>query len=72
MKPQDQTLLDRYLDGTLSEVEAVELQHLLRASPDARRQLRDMAAIDAKLTELAAGCPATRTRPATSREAVEP
>lgn len=59
MKPHEQTLLDRYLDCTLSDAEAAELQQLLRESPQARRRLRDMAAIDAKLTELAAGCSAT-------------
>lgn len=58
MNAGDEKLLERYLDGRLTDAEAVQLRELLRSSAQARRRLRDLATIDAKLTELAAGCPA--------------
>ena len=52
-------LLHSYLNGTLSEADFARLQSLLRESADARRMLRDLSTVDAKLQELAATNPAT-------------
>lgn len=54
MNSEDQDLLARYLDDALTDEQAAQLQTLLRESPEARRMLRDLATVDAKLTELAA------------------
>ncbi|MDX1946155.1 MAG: hypothetical protein SFU86_12220 [Pirellulaceae bacterium] len=51
-------LLHRYLDDRLSAADALALPALLRDSPEARRTLRDLATVDAKLSELAAQAPA--------------
>lgn len=55
MNAEDQELLARYLDDVLTEDEAARLRTLLQESAEARRMLRDLATVDAKLTELAAG-----------------
>ncbi len=55
MNDKDLGLLHRHLDGTITAEEFPRLQQVLRESAEARRMLRDLAAIDAKLTEIAAG-----------------
>jgi hypothetical protein len=55
MNAEDQELLARYLDDVLTDDEAARLRTLLENSAEARRMLRDLATVDAKLTELAAG-----------------
>lgn len=47
-------LLHGYLNGTLGETDFAHLQSLLRENADARRMLRDLSTVDAKLQELAA------------------
>jgi anti-sigma factor RsiW len=53
MKQAELDLLHGYLDGTISDVDFAELQSLLRESAEARRTLRALATVDAKLQELA-------------------
>jgi hypothetical protein len=52
-------LLHGYLDGTLPEADFARLQSLLRESAEARRTLRCLATVGAKLHQLAAINPAT-------------
>jgi tungstate transport system substrate-binding protein len=59
MKQDELDLLHRYLDGTISDAEFNRLQSLLRESGESRKMLRDLATVDAKLSELAAANPAT-------------
>lgn len=58
MNPEDIDWVYQYLDGTISDADFAELQARLRESAELRRLWRDMAAIDAKLIEIAAGNPA--------------
>jgi hypothetical protein len=51
-------LLHGYLNNTLSESEFSGLQSLLRTDPEARRTLRSLATVDAKLHQLGAANPA--------------
>lgn len=54
MNDSDRELLTGYLDGAVPDADAPRLQALLTESAEARRLLRDLATIDARLTELAA------------------
>jgi ferric-dicitrate binding protein FerR (iron transport regulator) len=57
---QDQfDLLHGYLNCTLEEADFARLQFLLRDSADARRTLRSLSTVEAKLTQLAAIHPET-------------
>jgi len=57
---QDQLdLLHGYLNGTLDEADFARLQSLLRENADARRTLRSLSTVDAKLNQLAAIQPET-------------
>jgi len=55
MNSEQLDLLNKYLDDRLTTAEAETLQSLLRDSAEARKHLRSLATIDAKLTDLAAG-----------------
>jgi hypothetical protein len=50
----DAALIHGYLDGTIVTEDFARLQDLLRGSAEARRALRDLSTVDAKLTEMAA------------------
>jgi len=52
-------LIHRYLNGTIDEAHYVRLQAVLRDNPEARRLLRALSTVDAKLQDLAAANPAT-------------
>jgi len=52
MKPDELDLLHGHLNGTLSDADFGRLQALLRASAEARRTLRALATVDAKLQAL--------------------
>ena len=52
MKPDELDLLHGHLHGTLSDADFGSLQALLRASAEARRTLRALATVDAKLQAL--------------------
>ena len=52
MKPDELNLLHSHLNGTLSDTDFGKLQALLRASAEARRTLRALAMVDAKLQAL--------------------
>ena len=52
-------LIARFLDDRLLDTEVAPLQTLLRDNAHARRMLRDLATVDAKLTALAAYVPET-------------
>lgn len=52
-------LLHGYLNGTLGAEDFARLQSLLRTDQDARRMLRDLSTVDAKLQELASINPST-------------
>lgn len=57
---QDQLdLLHGYLNGTLDEADLARFQSLLRESAEARRTLRSLSTVEAKLTQLAAIHPET-------------
>ena len=57
---QDQLdLLHGYLNGTLDEAGFARLQSLLRENAEARRTLRSLSTVDAKLNQLAAIQPET-------------
>lgn len=57
---QDQLdLLHGYLNGTLDEADFARLQSLLRDNAEARRTLRSLSTVEAKLTQLAAIPPET-------------
>ncbi|HEY2341960.1 MAG TPA: hypothetical protein VGH90_02970, partial [Chthoniobacteraceae bacterium] len=58
MKQDELDLIHQYLDGTISKPGFDRLQDLLRKSAEFRKALRDLAAVDAKLTEMAAADPA--------------
>lgn len=51
-------LIHAYLNGSISSEDFARLQDLLRTSAEARRALRDLSTVDAKLTELAVANPA--------------
>jgi hypothetical protein len=59
MTPNELDLLHGYLNGTIGEADFARLQALLRVSAEARRVLRDLSAVDAKLQDLGAANPAT-------------
>ncbi|MDZ4401399.1 hypothetical protein [Prosthecobacter sp.] len=59
MTQDELDLLHGYLNGTLGEADFARLQSLLRENAEARRMLRDLSTVDAKLQELAAVNPAT-------------
>jgi len=59
MTQDELDLLHGHLNGTLGETDFARLQTLLRESAEARRTLRDLSTVDAKLQELAAANPAT-------------
>jgi len=52
MKPDELNLLHSHLDGTLPDTDFGKLQALLRTSAEARRTLRALATVDAKLQAL--------------------
>ncbi|MGA2244910.1 MAG: hypothetical protein ABSH48_07925 [Verrucomicrobiota bacterium] len=52
MKPDELDLLHGHLNGTLSEADFGRLQALLRTNAEARRTLRALATVDAKLQAL--------------------
>ena len=54
MKQNELDLLHRYLDGAITPEELESLEGLLRASAEARSNLRSLATIDAKWQQLAA------------------
>lgn len=54
MKPDELDLLNGYLTGAISDADFAKLQPLLRESAEARRTLRALATVDAKLQELSA------------------
>jgi len=54
MTPSDFELIQAYLNGTIGAEDFERLQALLRGSAAARRALRDLSTVDAKLTEMAA------------------
>jgi hypothetical protein len=58
MTSSELDLIHAYLNGTISPGDFARLQELLRASADARHTLRDLATVDAKLTEMAVVNPA--------------
>lgn len=58
-RPADLDLLHAYLDGTLSAADHAPLHSLLRENAEARRVLRGLATVDAKLEQVAAGDPQT-------------
>jgi hypothetical protein len=61
MTASELDLIHGYLSGTISTEDFARLQDVLRASAEARRVLRDLSTVDAKLTEMAVGNPvATR------------
>lgn len=57
MTEHELDLLHGYLSGTISDAEFGRLQSLLRESPEARAQLRDLSMVDAKFQEMAAADP---------------
>jgi hypothetical protein len=59
MTQDELDLLHHYLHGTIGEGDFARLQSLLRENAEARRTLRDLSTIDAKLQDLAAANPAT-------------
>lgn len=59
MNQDEMDLLHGYLNDTLSEADFARLQTLLRANAEARRVLRSLTTVDAKLHQLAAANPAT-------------
>jgi hypothetical protein len=59
MTQDELDLLHGYLNGTIGEADFARLQSLLRGNTEARRMLRDLSNVDAKLQELAAANPAT-------------
>ncbi len=59
MEQDELDLLHAYLDGTISDTDFARLQALLRENVEARRTLRGLATVDAKLQEL--GALSTRT-----------
>jgi hypothetical protein len=59
MTQDERDLLHGYLNGTIGEADFARLQLLLRENAEARRMLRDLSTVDAKLQELAATNPAT-------------
>lgn len=59
MTQEELDLLHGYLNDTIGEVDFARLQTLLRENSEARRMLRDLSTVDAKLQELAATNPAT-------------
>lgn len=54
MNQDDLDLFHGYLNGTIQEVDFAKLQSLLRESAEARRTLRALATVDAKLQSLGA------------------
>lgn len=54
MTEEQLNLLNRYLDGPITEEELSSLEELLRNSEEARAELRSLATIDAKWQQLAA------------------
>lgn len=54
MREEEIHLLDGWLDGSIDDAELPQLQTLLRDSAEARRMLRSLCAVEAKLTECAA------------------
>jgi hypothetical protein len=59
MTQDELDLLHSYLNDTLSEPDFARLQRLLRESAEARRTLRSLSTVNAKLQQLAAVNPAT-------------
>jgi hypothetical protein len=59
MNAHDLSLIHGHLNNTLDQAEFCRLQSLLRTSPQARRMLRSLAAVDIKLQQLAAANPST-------------
>lgn len=57
MNQAELELLERYIDGKLSEADADPLRLLLRESSEARAKLRTLATIEYGLQDLAAGAP---------------
>ncbi|MEM8671566.1 MAG: LamG-like jellyroll fold domain-containing protein [Planctomycetota bacterium] len=78
MNEADNKLIDTYLDGNLASDQAAAFQELLRNDPEARACLRRRAAIDERLTDLAASAVAIDRRTSDStltvrvESAVEP
>jgi hypothetical protein len=73
MTSDELDLFHGYLDGSIGAADFARLQTLLRENAEARRMLRDLSTVDAKLQELGAANPATLrllaspvTRPARS------
>ncbi|NDF00662.1 MAG: hypothetical protein EB034_20685, partial [Verrucomicrobia bacterium] len=55
-------LLHGYLNGKLNADDFARLQTLLRTNGEARRMLRTLSTVEAKLEQLAADSPATLPR----------
>jgi anti-sigma factor RsiW len=66
MKPGELNLLHGHLNGTLSDADFGKLQALLRTSAEARRTLRALATVDAKLQALGSLSARTSQKRATS------